>query len=53
MRLNINLLLNYFICGINFKVYGRDIKVRLVLGVRPCYEFMLSIVSSEINVGQA
>lgn len=52
MRLNINFLLNYFIYGISLKVYVMDIKVCLVLGVRPCYKFMLSIVSSEINVGQ-
>lgn len=53
MSLNINLLLNYFVCCINFKVYGIVISVCLVLGVRPCYEYMLNIVSSEIKVGQA
>lgn len=53
MRLNIICLVNYFIDGINFKVYDIDIKVCLVLCVRPCYEFRLRIVSSEINIGQA
>lgn len=53
MSLNINLLLNYLVYGINFKVYGTVINVCLVLGVRPCYEHMLSIVSFEIKVGQA